>query len=113
MTTYTGVHNRPSYKRGDTVGGMTLVVRDRETRDPIVPVSVRAQLRNQYGKLAYTFDTAIDLSTGVVSLYPIPATASEKFAVGVYGYDVEYTLANGRVVTYLQGTLDIQADVTL
>lgn len=109
MTSYTGTHKRPTFKRGDTIGGMSLTIREKITTNPIVPASVLARLY-RVGKVVYTFTSVINAITGEVIIEPIPATISRTLKAGEYFYDVEYTLADGRVATYLDGTLNIEGD---
>lgn len=112
MTKYTGVYNRPSYKRGDTVPEMSVTLVDKETESPIIPLSVRSQLRDFRDNMLFDFPISISTTTGRVSLGEIPPEVTRTFPNGAYKYDIEYTLAGGRVVTYLEGVLKIEGDVT-
>lgn len=111
MTAYTGKHTRPTYKRGDTVGGMSIVVKDRVSGIPVIPATARSKLL-RLGREVYSFTVDIDDDTGEVFISSIPADVTATLAVGNYSYDVEYTLVDGRVVTYLEGSLVIEGDFT-
>lgn len=112
MTKYTGNHKRlTSYKRGDTIPKFALRVVNQLSNEPIVPVSVCSQLRSEFDNLIHIFDVVID-ADGTVTLGEIPTEFSKLFDAGEYFYDVQYTLADGRVVTYLQGSLKIEGDIS-
>ena len=111
MTTYTATYNLPSIKRGDTLDPWSVKATVRETGEPLVPLSVCAQLRDGRGRVVIPLPHGI-APDGTVSLRGLYAATTAGLKPGTYRYDVEYTLSGGRVRTYLQGTLDIQEDVS-
>ena len=111
MTAYTATYNLPSIKRGDTLDPWSVKATARETGTPLVPLLVCAQLRDMRGRVVIPLPHGI-APDGTVTMLELPAQVTAGLKVGLYRYDVEYTLPGGRVRTYLQGTLDIQEDVS-
>ena len=111
MTQYTAIYNLPAIKRGDTLDPWSVKATVRETGEPLVPTSVCAQLRDERGRVVIPMGHSI-APDGTVTLLGLSAQVTAGLKVGLYRYDVEYTLSGGRVRTYLQGTLEIQEDVS-
>lgn len=97
----------PSY-RGDTLLGFTVSID--VGGSPAQLQSARLQLRLPTGALAYEWVAAC--SGNIVTLPDVPAEDTAKWPVGALDFDLEVTLAGGRVVTWLKGTQPIHADRT-
>jgi hypothetical protein len=110
MTNYTAEYHRPAYKRGDSIPGLQVRVEVGNPPAELLPVAARAQLRSPLDVVVHEFETQIDGST--VTLLGIPPEVTATFKPGVHKYDLEYTLPDGRVVTWLGGSMRITADVT-
>ena len=108
---YTGTYDRPAYVRGDTIPAFTLTVQQGDPPQNVTPTSARAQLRTAMGKLLHEFAMSID-PDGKVRMGAVQPEDSARFPLGKHYYDVEVTLPDGRVLTYLRGTMKIVADVT-
>lgn len=105
---YTATYNRPSIVRGDTLLSWSVAI----TKDglPVEIASARSQLRYEGGLLVHTFD--LQVTGNVVTYAEVPAVITETWPLLTLAYDLELTLADGRVVTWLKGSQTITIDRT-
>ena len=105
---YTATYDRPPIVRGDTLQGWSVAI----TQDdlPVSIASARSQLRQQGGLLVHSFD--LEVVGNLVTFEPVPASVTENWPILDLAYDLEVTLADGRVVTWLKGTQRITIDRT-
>ena len=95
--------------RGDTVEGFTFRIHDQDTLDPIIPLSVCAQIKTAFGRLLHTYDVHINPVDGTLSFLDVNAIG---WPAGVHEFDAEYIFATGERKTHLTGTLPIKEDVS-
>ena len=101
-------YNRRPYYRGDTILGWSVEIK--KDGVPVDIASARLQLRAGVGMLVY--DWPLTITGATVTMHDIPAEDSAKFQPIDLHYDLEVTLADGRVVTWLAGCQPIVADGT-
>lgn len=111
MTTYTKTYDLPTIKRGDTLRHWRFWIDKPETSERLVPAAVCMQLRDRRGEHVATFDTEIE-QDGTILVQPLPASVTKEIAPGLYYYDIELTLDGGVVRTYIEGTLEVEKDVS-
>lgn len=116
MGGYTATWNMKSVRRGDSLGGFSIVLKpgsvdDLEEADYIKPVAVCCQLRDQRNHVVYSYDPVIT-DNGRISFPRLDPEVTQRFPAGVYRFDVEFTFAGGMVRTYLKGTLRVTEDVS-
>lgn len=107
-TRYTAIYNRKPIYRGDTLNPMRLTLVDKGSGEAIVPSSLCVQIRSSHGKLLA--DVGWHVEDGKVVIEAVPPETTRTFPVGVHRYDVEYTLPNGVVRTYVSGSVEILRD---
>lgn len=107
-TNYTAIYNRKPIYRGDTLNPMRLTLVDKDSDEAIVPTSLCVQIRSLQGKLLADVGWHVEGSKVVVEA--VPPETTRTFPVGVHRYDVEYTLPNGVVRTYVSGSIEILRD---
>ena len=105
---YTATYNRPSLVRGDTLLSWSVAI----TQDglPVEITSARSQLRYVGGLLVHTFD--VQVVGNVVTYAEVEAGVTATWPLTTLVYDLEITLADGRVVTWLKGSQEITIDRT-
>ena len=106
---YTGEWNRGSIWRGDTLLGFSMRIVDKETLVAVVPVSVCAHIVDSFGRKVVAFDVSIG-ADGTVTFGRIDGSVTATWRASAYAFDVEYTLADGRVRTYLVGGFTLLED---
>ncbi|GEM_PF-2782636 len=106
--TVPAIYNRPPVVRGDTVIGWSVDVQVDGAPQPID--SARLHLRTRYGRLVLAWPVTVSGST--VSMAQVPASDTADWPVESLVYDLELTLAGGRVVTWLSGEQPVIADRT-
>lgn len=97
---YTGSWNRGPIWRGDTLLGFSMRIVDKLTGVPTVPVEVCAHIVDKLGKKVVALDNSIS-EDGTVTFNRIDGGITAAWSAGKYGFDVEYTLPDGRIRTYL------------
>jgi hypothetical protein len=103
---YTATYNRTPFLRGDTLLGWGV---DIEIADqPAQLLAARLQLRTTNGRLVYDWPASVNGSR--IQFPDVPASITANWPVGVLLYDLEVTLADGRVATWLQGEQCVVAD---
>lgn len=106
---YTGVWDRGSMWRGDTLLGFSMRIFDQETGVPIVPVAVCAHIVDQMGRKVVALESSIG-TDGTVTFGRVDGEVTATWRAGNYAFDAEYTLADGRVRTYLTGSFTVLED---
>ena len=106
---YTGEWNRGSIWRGDTLLGFSMRISDKVTADPIIPVMICAHIVDSFGRKVVALDSSIG-ADGTVTFDRIDGSVTAAWRAGEYAFDVEYTLADGRVRTYLTGNVTLLED---
>lgn len=107
---YTGEWNRGDVYKGDTIKEFTITLLGRFDRKPVTPVSVCCQLKDRNGNILHTYAPVIN---GARVTFPrIDGEDTRDFNIGVCVFDVEYTLPDGVVRTYLKGKQRILEDVS-
>ena len=106
---YTGEWNRGSMWRGDTLLGFSMRIADKVTGEPIVPVGICAHIVDQVGRKVVALDSSI-AADGTVSFKRVNGEVTATWRAGAYAFDVEYTLADGRVRTYLVASFAVLED---
>lgn len=108
---YTAHWDMKDTKRGDTIKGFALTLSKLIGGDVIIPTSVCCQIRGKGDSLVYSYPVVIQPSGRLV--FPrIEPEITREMSAGVYKYDVEFTLPDGEVRTYLSGSLRITEDVS-
>ena len=106
---YTGEWDRGSMWRGDTLLGFSMRIADKVTGVPIIPVAICAHIVDQAGRKVVALDSSIG-ADGTVTFDRVDGEVTAAWRSGRYGFDVEYTLADGRIRTYLAGSLIVLED---
>ena len=106
---YTGEWNRGSMWRGDTLLGFSMRIADKVTGVPIIPVTICAHIVDQVGRKVVALESSIG-TDGTVTFARVEGEVTSAWRAGKYGFDVEYTLADGRVRTYLTGSFTVLED---
>lgn len=104
--TYTATYNRAPFRRGDTLLGWGVDIEI--AGQPAQLLGARLQLRTSNGRLVYDWPATVEGAR--IQLPDVPAATTTGWPVGVLLYDLEVTLADGRVATWLQGEQPVVAD---
>lgn len=112
-TQYTAIYNRKPIYRGDTLDPLRITITDDIAEAHLIPVALCVQIRNSSGKLVTQVGTSVDVETGQVLIEAVPPEVTRTFFPGVYRYDVEYTMPDGRVRTYVSGEITVLRDVSV
>ena len=99
---YTAIFPMGAYYQGDTISPFTVKIERDSDLAVVVPLSVCAQVKNQFGEVVHDYDAKIDPS-GLIS---IPCVKAD-WRPGDYSLGVKYTLAGGFERTYVMGDLTI------
>ena len=106
---YTGEWNRGAIWRGDTLLGFSMRIADKVTDDPIVPVDICAHIVDSFGRKVVALDSSIG-TDGTVTFDRVDGEVTTAWRSGAYAFDVEYTLADGRIRTYLVSSFEVLED---
>lgn len=106
---YTGEWNRGSMWRGDTLLGFSMRIADKVTGVSIVPVTICAHLVDSFGRKVVALDSSI-AADGTVTFGRVDGQVTAAWRAGKYSFDVEYTMPDGLVRTYLAGEFAILED---
>lgn len=106
--TNVAVYNRRAAIRGDTLLGWSFSVSIDEV--PVDIVSARSQLRTKLGGLIHNYELTVDGNQ--VTIPDVSHELTQAWPTGILEFDVEVTLASGRVVTWITGTQPIFLDRT-
>jgi hypothetical protein len=107
-------HHTIWLRRGDTLSGLTFTFTD-SAGAAISVFSARAQVRanNVNADLLHTFTCLVSgPDNNIVSLSTIGVVASAGFQTGTHAWDLELTLADGRVRTWIGGDFVVSGDIT-
>jgi hypothetical protein len=102
------VYNREATYRGDTLLGWSVQVDIDGAPAPLA--SARLQLRAANGSLVH--DWAPGVVGSNVTFPTVPAETTAQWPVGRLEFDLEITLLDGRVATWLTGSQLVNADRT-
>ena len=106
---YTGEWNRGSIWRGDTLLGFSMRIVDKDTGVPVIPVTICAHIVDSFGRKVAELESSIG-TDGTVTFARVDGDITATWRAGSYSFDVEYTLADGRIRTYLAGSLTVLED---
>ena len=106
---YTGVWDRGSMWRGDTLLGFSMRIVDKDTDVAVVPTDICAHIVDSFGRKVVALDSSIG-ADGTVTFDRIDGSVTATWRAGAYAFDVQYTLADGRIRTYLTGALVVLED---
>lgn len=107
---YAAVWDRNPIYRGDTLDGFSMKMTKRDgTLDAIVPVIVCAHIVDGFGRMVAPMNHVI-AADGTVTFERIDGVVTAQWRAGLYAYDVEYTTTDGRVRTYLTGSITVIED---
>lgn len=101
-------YDREPVIRGDTLPGWSVDVQVNSQPQEIE--SARLHLRTSTGRLVY--DWPVTVSGSTVFMAPVEHEVTEKWPILALQYDLELTLSDGRVVTWLTGRQPVSPDVT-
>jgi hypothetical protein len=109
-------YNIPDHLRGDTWNGITSITFSKDGIPlTLSGANVGMQFRKQVdGPVTLELTTSngginiTDPLNGVIQILPVLITMQ----YGIYQYDLEVTLADGTVKTYMKGTWNIVPDIT-
>ncbi|MDY0191025.1 MAG: hypothetical protein RBR22_09860 [Desulfuromonas sp.] len=106
---YTGEWDRGSVWRGDTLLGFSMRIFDKDTLLAVVPISVCAHIVDSFGRKVVALESSIGVD-GTVTFDRIDGRVTATWRAGAYAFDVEYTLADGRIRTYLVSSFEVLED---
>lgn len=106
---YTGEWNIGSIWRGDTLLGFSMRIVDKVTAEPIIPVTICAHIVDSFGRKVVALDSSIG-ADGTVTFVRVDGEVTAAWRAGAYAFDVEYTLADGRIRTYLVASFEVLED---
>lgn len=106
------------HKRGDSTNRIQLTVTTADDGAAFAVTSFRAQIRDNRGTLIYEFTTTGDApnasieNTNELVLPSVPGATTAAWPVGSHDWDLEVTLPDGSVKTWIEGTWAVTVDVT-
>lgn len=106
---YTGVWDRGSMWRGDTLLGFSMRIVDKDTGVAVVPTEVCAHIVDPFGRKVAEIESSIG-TDGTVTFARVDGAVTAAWRAGSYAFDVQYTLADGRIRTYLSCTFTLLED---
>lgn len=106
---YTGEWDRGSIWRGDTLLGFSMRIVDDDTGIAVVPVEVCAHIVDSFGRKVVAMESSIG-TDGTVTFDRVDGDITATWRAGSYAFDVEYTLSDGRIRTYLTGSFTVLED---
>lgn len=106
---YTGEWNRGSIWRGDTLLGFSMRIADKVTDEPIIPVTICANIVDSLGRKVVELDSSIRVD-GTVTIGRIDGSVTATWRAGEYAFDVEYTRIDGVNRTYLVASFAVLED---
>jgi|TARA_R110000822_G_scaffold152112_8_gene291343 hypothetical protein len=109
------IYNYPPHYRGDTLDSFTINLSTDGTPTNLEGVTLRAQYRKPFNGATVR---EISIGAGITVSSPASGTVIiDKFVCnfdpGSYVWDLEFTLTNGDIKTYLRGTINIINDRTI
>ena len=106
---YTGVWDRGSIWRGDTLLGFAMRIADKDTGVAVVPTEVCAHIVDPFGRKVAELESSIG-TDGTVTFARVEGAVTAVWRAGSYAFDVQYTLTDGRIRTYLSSTFTLLED---
>lgn len=106
---YTGVWDRGSMWRGDTLLGFSMRITDKDTGRAVIPTEVCAHIVDSFGRKVAALDSSIG-TDGTVTLSRVDGAVTAAWRAGSYTFDVEYTRSDGVNRTYLTCTFNVLED---
>ena len=114
MATYQAIYNFAAHVKGDTWSGAQITIQVNSAPLNIAGASIRATFRHPSCKKEYTLSTTngdITITNGAGGVFRFDPAVID-WAAGTYVHDIEFTLSDGRVRTYIIGTFPINEDTT-
>lgn len=108
-TEYTGTWNMKDVYRGDTIKAFAITITDVDNATPIIPMGVCCQMRDSRDNVLYQYNPTTDVVTGRVSFEKVD---TRGFSTGLVKFDIEYTLQDSTVRTYVSGKVRILEDIS-
>lgn len=109
------IHNLPDVYRGDTMKEVRFELLRNEVPIDLTGASIRCDFKLKNGSQTFRFSKANDkISVNEPSSdgkFTIKATIID-FPAGVYNYDIQVSLADGTINTFVAGTMKVIQDVT-
>lgn len=106
---YTGLWDRGSMWRGDTLLGFSMLIFDKVTDVAVVPVDICAHIVDSFGRKVVALDSSIG-ADGTVTFARVDGAVTAAWRAGSYAFDVQYTLVDGRIRTYLTAEFALLED---
>lgn len=106
---YTGVWDRGGMWRGDTLLGFSMRITDNDTGVAVVPTEVCAHIVDPFGRKVAELESSIG-TDGTVTFARVEGAVTAAWRAGSYAFDVQYTLADGRIRTYLSAAFALLED---
>ena len=106
---YTGVWDRGSMWRGDTLLGFSMRIVDKDTGIAVAPTEVCAHIVDPFGRKVAELESSIG-TDGTVTFARVGGAATAVWRAGSYAFDVEYTLSDGLNRTYLTSKFNVLED---
>lgn len=110
------IYDIPKHKRGDTwVGINNIVIATNGAPVDLTGATIRMDFRKSIDSPAAltlsTSNNSIIITQPTQGAFTIPPRIIE-IPFGIYLYDLQVTYPNGVVLTYIEGTWEIVADIT-
>lgn len=108
-------YNFPQHINGDTFNGVTFTVSVNSTPLNLTDAVIKMQARTSSGALALelnTTDSEIEIITPLSGIFSVKEQIISVTDAGKFNYDIQITLSDGTVKTYIEGTWQILPSVT-
>ena len=92
--------------RGDSINSRTITILIDST--PAEIASSTMNIRNSQGKLIH--NVPLTIVDNVITIPEISGSVTSTFPVQTLKHDIQVTLTNGKVRTYIQGLISIKQD---
>lgn len=112
-----GIYNIKDHTKGDTFDGVEFELLT-ESNDPLLDLS-NVSIKSQFRKRNRTGEVVKEITNG--SGITVIDAVNTKFQIDkfiidwhpdIYYYDIEFTLSDGTIKTYISGVIKIVQDVT-
>lgn len=111
-----GIYNLPNIRRGDTYKSIVIVNGLRYSDGTPIPcTSAKLQIKNIFGDTVFTYPniSITGANSNVITLPAINATSTSNFSAGACTYDLEVLTTLGETWTLLEGTVQIDSDISI
>ena len=108
-------YNFPQHINGDTFNGVTFTVSVNAVPLNLTDATIKMQARTQSGALALeltTTDNEIEITTPLSGIFSIKEQIITVTDPAKFNYDIQITLSDGTIKTYIEGTWQILPSVT-